>query len=487
MNVWIAEEAAVTDWRSRLRGRPEKDQKSTDDVSYLDCRNACSYFDVKSTALDTTRTTTVADLIFQYCGERSRLYTKEELQGAYPQLGKDYQPSAYVQRLAAETPTLSLLRSLGSSGWEKTKRFSPETVVEAALREGDVLLLRRTSPQEIVRSDVQCGGGGRYYLRGGGGAAHVRMVRDAGEFHNLVQESNQSELRLNAGLHTASWRHKVVLLYTADDVQVASYLRTHVDALDRMSGHDCDVFFIENPSATNPFRFWRPLLTEKLYVAWKLLGWADSVPYDKSEAYDVARKLRVPFDAMPCACILSADGRGATEVVPFGSDLTLDFRRLFDRFSGPSALPSHSDRRPTCFLSHSSVDKRLVREVAVMLHSLGIETWFDEWQMRAGDSVIGKIQEGLASAESIVIFLSSRSLESPWLNAELEAALHEQIASKKYDAIIPVVLDGCELPILLRNYCRIEGGTDPAQIAEQIRRAIRRQETNPAVLTPISR
>jgi hypothetical protein len=62
----------------------------------------------------------------------------------------------------------------------------------------------------------------------------------------------------------------------------------------------------------------------------------------------------------------------------------------------------------------------------------------------------------------------------PWLHAELEAALHAQIASRKFDAIIPVVLDPCEVPLLLRNHKRIEAGAGAPRIAEEIHRALQR-------------
>ena len=47
------------------------------------------------------------------------------------------------------------------------------------------------------------------------------------------------------------------------------------------------------------------------------------------------------------------------------------------------------------FLSHSSKDKEVVRAVAERLRADGLRVWFDEWEIRPGDSIPAKIEEGL--------------------------------------------------------------------------------------------
>jgi hypothetical protein len=43
------------------------------------------------------------------------------------------------------------------------------------------------------------------------------------------------------------------------------------------------------------------------------------------------------------------------------------------------------------FLSHNSKDKAVVREVAERLRQDGLKVWFDEWVLKAGDSISAKI------------------------------------------------------------------------------------------------
>jgi len=47
------------------------------------------------------------------------------------------------------------------------------------------------------------------------------------------------------------------------------------------------------------------------------------------------------------------------------------------------------------FLSHSSKDKTIVRDVAERLRKDGVKVWFDEWEIKPGDSIPSKIDERL--------------------------------------------------------------------------------------------
>jgi len=47
------------------------------------------------------------------------------------------------------------------------------------------------------------------------------------------------------------------------------------------------------------------------------------------------------------------------------------------------------------FLSHSSKDKIVVRGLAGQLRADGLRVWLDEWEIKLGDSIPAKIEEGL--------------------------------------------------------------------------------------------
>ena len=72
------------------------------------------------------------------------------------------------------------------------------------------------------------------------------------------------------------------------------------------------------------------------------------------------------------------------------------------------------------FLSHSSQDKDVVRALAKRLRGDGVRVWFDEWEIKAGDSIPAKIEAGLEHSRVLVLCMSAHAFGSDW--AQLEAS-----------------------------------------------------------------
>jgi small GTP-binding protein len=77
-----------------------------------------------------------------------------------------------------------------------------------------------------------------------------------------------------------------------------------------------------------------------------------------------------------------------------------------------------TDFRFDVFLSHSSKDKRIVRELATRLRADGLKVWLDEWMIQAGDSIPAKIEEGLEESRSLVLCMSANAFASEWAALE---------------------------------------------------------------------
>src|SRR6267154_2100363 len=70
------------------------------------------------------------------------------------------------------------------------------------------------------------------------------------------------------------------------------------------------------------------------------------------------------------------------------------------------------------FLCHSSKDKAVVRAVAERLRKDGLKVWFDEWVLKAGDSIPAKIEEGLELSRVLVLCMSANAFGSGWAQLE---------------------------------------------------------------------
>lgn len=73
------------------------------------------------------------------------------------------------------------------------------------------------------------------------------------------------------------------------------------------------------------------------------------------------------------------------------------------------------------FIAHASEDKDdVARPLAVALQSSGLTVWYDEFELRIGDSLRRKIDRGLANSRFGVVVLSRDFFRKGWPNYELD-------------------------------------------------------------------
>jgi hypothetical protein len=91
------------------------------------------------------------------------------------------------------------------------------------------------------------------------------------------------------------------------------------------------------------------------------------------------------------------------------------------------------------FLSYSSFDQAAVRKLADRLQAQGLRIWLDEEQIGPGDSITGKIEEGLRCSRYVLLCLTEKAKESYWCRAEYRALLHQEIHQRE-TRVIPVII-----------------------------------------------
>jgi hypothetical protein len=89
------------------------------------------------------------------------------------------------------------------------------------------------------------------------------------------------------------------------------------------------------------------------------------------------------------------------------------------------------------FLSYGWEDRDLAKRIAEALQANGIETWWAEWEVRAGDSLRRKIDEGLANCTDFLVLLTPRSIGKPWVNQEMDAGQVRKIESQARFIAVP--------------------------------------------------
>lgn len=78
--------------------------------------------------------------------------------------------------------------------------------------------------------------------------------------------------------------------------------------------------------------------------------------------------------------------------------------------------------KPRIFLSHSKSDKVFVEKIANDLRSARVDAWYDEWEIPPGESFRREITNGIAEADLFFIYFTKNSVNSYWVQHELDTA-----------------------------------------------------------------
>lgn len=98
------------------------------------------------------------------------------------------------------------------------------------------------------------------------------------------------------------------------------------------------------------------------------------------------------------------------------------------------------------FLSHSSIDKPFASKVYNELSNQGCQIWYDEYQINPGDVIHKKIYHGIENFDKLLLICSENSLNSWWVNDEIEKILAKERQltkkyGKQYNLLIPIKID----------------------------------------------
>ena len=89
------------------------------------------------------------------------------------------------------------------------------------------------------------------------------------------------------------------------------------------------------------------------------------------------------------------------------------------------------------FISHASEDKDdVVRPLAHALQTRGLKVWYDEFELKIGDSLRRRIDIGLANSHFGIVVLSRAFIRKGWTNYELDGIITK--ANTGEQVILPI-------------------------------------------------
>jgi hypothetical protein len=70
------------------------------------------------------------------------------------------------------------------------------------------------------------------------------------------------------------------------------------------------------------------------------------------------------------------------------------------------------------FISHSSKDRWVARQISKEIESLGAKTWLDLKDLQGGDVIRTSVKKGINKSKEAVILISANSISSQWVSYE---------------------------------------------------------------------
>lgn len=105
---------------------------------------------------------------------------------------------------------------------------------------------------------------------------------------------------------------------------------------------------------------------------------------------------------------------------------------LIQRNVPPGTQNTSTQLEYDVFISHASEDKdEVVRPLAYALSNGGLKVWYDEFELRIGDSLRQKIDAGLARSRFGIVVLSKAFFGKGWTNYELDGLVTRAVSGEQ--------------------------------------------------------
>jgi len=133
-----------------------------------------------------------------------------------------------------------------------------------------------------------------------------------------------------------------------------------------------------------------------------------------------------------------ADKRRRQEEIRHQQQITLELQKqkqLTQELDTSSS--NYAQKNYDFFISHATEDKdEFVRPLAEKLNELGLKIWYDDFQLKIGDSLRRSIDNGLKNSKYGIVVLSSSFFSKNWPQYELDGLVAKEMSGVK--VILPI-------------------------------------------------
>jgi hypothetical protein len=151
-----------------------------------------------------------------------------------------------------------------------------------------------------------------------------------------------------------------------------------------------------------------------------------------------------------------------------------------------SASDALATRPHRLFLSYAQRDHDVAERIARALDDANLRVSLEQVELAPGDSLLGRIDEALATSDFLLVLLSQHAVASRWMEYELDRFLVRQLNDRAI-TVIPALIGDCQIPASLarRRYVDLRHGGDDglSELIAQLRVA---PAINFAKLSPVT-
>jgi len=107
------------------------------------------------------------------------------------------------------------------------------------------------------------------------------------------------------------------------------------------------------------------------------------------------------------------------------------------------------------FLSYSTKDTAAVHELAERLKRDGLRVWLDAWEIKPGDPILKRVEDGLEASRVLVLVMSQHAFASDWTTLE-SGTFRFRDPTNKERRFIPLRLDDAEIKDALKQFAYVD-------------------------------
>ena len=100
----------------------------------------------------------------------------------------------------------------------------------------------------------------------------------------------------------------------------------------------------------------------------------------------------------------------------------------------------------SCFISYSTKDQEFAQRLHADLQAKGVRCWFAPEDLKIGEKIRVTIDETIRVYDKLLLVLSEHSVQSDWVEKEVETALEKEREQKR-TMLFPIHLDDAVMEI----------------------------------------